>query len=159
MPDEAIMAAALVLTAFFGRFLYKHQKDRKTGKQRFIEKAKAAGNCTEGEYEDAKVHLGVDGSDNSHFRSDTLVVKYRYTVDGRVYRKSMPFQSPGKAGIDFPSYVQVYYDPRDPKKAVCPEEATWAHQHRSGCLVSIAGTLLFLGASFYLLRYAASLLW
>ena len=132
-------------------------KSRKTGKQRFIEKAKAAGNCTRGEYEDSEVSLGVADSNNSHFRNDTLIVKYRYTVDGLVYHKALPFQSPGRASIDFPSSVEVYYDPQNPKKAFCPEEATQAHQRRSGCLLSIGGTFIFLFLSFHLLRLIAGL--
>ena len=157
MSDELIMGAALILTVIFAVFFIRCQKKRKTGRQRFIEKAGAAGNCTLGTCEDYKLRLGVEESGSLHTRSDTMKVTYRYTVGGRAYRKRLAFQSPGKNSVDFPSTVRVYYDPRNPRRAVCPEEATWAHRRQTGCLLSIAATFLFLFLIFHFLRFLAGL--
>lgn len=155
--DEILTAIAMVLTAVFGVFFYKYLKNRKTRNEKFIEKAKAQGSCTEGHCVDSRLSFGAEESKSERFRYNSLKVKYRYTVNGIVYHKSLTFQSPGTACIDYPAKILVYYDPRNPRKAVCPEEATWEQKRETGCLICLIGTFLFLFVSFHLLRFLVGL--
>ncbi len=110
--------------------------DVKFGKAKFIEIAKAKGNCTQGYIIKDKFIPGDETSENEEIRSNTMRITYEYVVNGVKYKKKMSFQSPGMVTIKFPIVIDVYYDPRNPKKAVCKEEATRAIQQRTGCLLS-----------------------
>lgn len=153
MSEEIIMSIALIIAGIVGFVTYKKKIGGKTKKQKFIEKAARAGHFTTGHYESSKVILGAEGSSNVKYREDKLKVKYKYEINGIAYYKSMIFQSTGRVGTNFPSEVKVYYDPSNPKNAVCPEEATKAKQVRSGCFVTIGVTILTLAVSFYILRF------
>lgn len=153
MSDEIIVGIALAIAGIVGFFTYRRKVGGQTKKQRFIENAKRAGHYTEGEYVDSKVLLGNRESSNLYLKNKTLKVKYEYWVNGVRYLKTLTFQDPGKVSIDFPVSVTVYYDPNNPRKAVCPEEATKTQQLRSGCLVTIGATILALAMSFHILRF------
>ena len=153
MGEEIITSIALIIAGIVGFSNYKKKIGGATEKQRFIENAKRAGHYTVGEYADSKVQLGNYNSSDVYMRSKTLKVKYKYQVNGVSYYKQLTFQDPGKVSVDFPVSVTVYFDPSNPKKAVCPEEATKTQQRRSGCLVTIGVTILTLAVSFYILKF------
>lgn len=152
MTEEMITGIALVIAGVVGFTTYKSKIGGMTKNQKFIEKAKKAGHYTVGEYEDSTVHLGNYNSSDVYMRSKSLKVKYKYQVNGLTYYKHMTFQSPGKVSVDFPVSVTVYYDPQNPQKAICPEEATKTQQRKSGCLASIGIALLTLFVVFHILR-------
>lgn len=152
MEDYIIMGISLVITGIVSLFTYNRLKNKQTKNQKFIEKATRAGCYTSGHYETSKVILGVEGSSNVKYREDKLKVKYKYMVNGISYYKHVTFQSTGRVGTDFPVEIKVYYDPHNPKKAICPQEATKAMQVRSGCMTTIVITIITLIVVFNLLR-------
>lgn len=129
MTEELLTGLALMVAGVVAYLSRNIKLGSVANRAKFIEKAKAAGNYTIGKYVDSKRLLGNRESSNLVYRSDTLKVKYCYQVNGIEYFKNLQFQSPGKIFIDFPVDVTVYYDPKNPKKAVCPNEATKSMQH------------------------------
>lgn len=152
MKDYVIMGISLVITGIISYFVYGRQKNKITKKQQFIEKAARDGYWEVGVYDSSKVIRGIRESSNSVYREDKLKVKYRYTVNGITYYKHITFLNNGKVSARFPSQVNVYYDPKDPKKAVCAEEATKAMQVRSGCMTTMVITIITLTVVFNVLR-------
>lgn len=152
MREEIITYISLIVAGIVGFFAYKRRVGGANRRHRFIENAKRTGCYTVGECVDSKLQFGNPDSSSLHMRSNSLKVKYKYQVDGISYYKSMTFQDPGKVCIDFPISVTVYYDRNNPKKAICPEEATKAQQLRSSCLGSMGLAILALIVTFYLLR-------
>lgn len=114
--------------------------------QKFIKKAKAAGNYTTARSVSSKYRQGNRESGNDTFRYDAYTVKYEYVVDGIKYYKKIRFQSPGMVGVNYPIQVTVYYNPANPKKSVCQEEA--APNRSLGCL----GTLVIAVVVFFVVR-------
>lgn len=140
--DAAIMIAMIIGIAVFAyNFVFTFLRGTSKN-QRFIEKAKELGNYTEGKHVKTKIYSGDLTSDNLQQRSDVYEVTYEYVVYGKVFQKTMCFQNPGVVGGDYPYEVIIYYDSRNPKKAVCPQEATRAEQQKNGCLITIAVTIL-----------------
>lgn len=158
MNDEIIAGIALVIAGIVGFLTYKKKVGGMSKKQKFIEKAKRAGHYTVGEYEDSKIQFGNRDSADIYMKSNALKVKYKYRVNGIAYYKQLTFQDPGKVSIDYPASITVYYDPQNPKKAVCHEEATKSKQRESGCLVTIGITILTLFAVFHILRLLIGLI-
>lgn len=152
MEDYIIMGISLVVTSVVSFFAYKKLKNTPTRKQKFIEKSRQVGCCTTGYYESSKVILGVKESGNIKYREDKLKVKYKYIVNGIPYYKFITFQSTGRVGTDFPVDVKIYYDSNNPKKAICPQEATKAMQVRHGCMTTIVITVITLAIVFNFLR-------
>jgi hypothetical protein len=152
MTEEIITAIALAIAAVVGFFTYKFRMQGQTKNQKFIEKAKRTGHYTVGEYADSKLQLGVEDSNNARMRNKVLHVRYKYRVNHIEYYKKLSFQSIGMVSPDFPIRVTVYYDPRNPKKAVCPEEATKSQQRQSGCLMTILVTVATLFCAFHILN-------
>jgi len=131
----------------------------KSLKQRFVEKAEADGYVTEGVCIKTRRSLGTGKSGGFRaFKYDTLIVTYEYFVDGKRYLKKLKFQSPGMAFIEFPYKVAVYYSPNNPRKAVCKEEATVAHQQRNGCLLTIISTIITIKVVFEFLKSIGKIL-
>jgi hypothetical protein len=153
MTEEMITAVALLIACAVGFYTYKLRMGGQTKNQKFIDKAKKSGHYVVGEYADSKLQLGVEDSNNARMRNKVLHVRYKYQVNGIEYYKKLAFQSIGMVSVDFPIRVTVYYDPKNPKKAVCPEEATKAQQRQSGCLVTIVVTVATLFCAFHLLNY------
>lgn len=137
MSDEFFAGVSLLIAIFVTIPIYRFARYGKTKKRRFIERAQKLGHCVVGEYESSKVLPGDIHSSNPRLRSSSLDVKYRYTVEGIDYYKSIIFQSRGRIGTDFPNQIKVYYDARNPRKAVCLEEAHSSKQIESGCLTAI----------------------
>ena len=144
MGERVIMGISLAITGIISYFVYGRQKTKKTKNQHFIEKAASGGYCTVGTYDSSKVIRGIRDSDNSVERSDTVKVKYRYEVNGITYYKQLTFLKEGRISVDSPLEIKVYYDPANPKKAVCPQEATKAMQVRSGCMTTMVITVITL---------------
>lgn len=119
--------------------LYKKKFNKKGSKKnQFIESAKKKGCVTQGVAVSSKFQAGIRGHSNPTLRADSRTVKYEYRVDGKVYHKEMTFQSPGLTHVRYPDAVTVYYDRSNPRKAICPEEATKAQEVRAGGLGTIA---------------------
>lgn len=152
MEDYVIMGISLVITGIISYFVYGRQKNKKTKNQLFIEKAASGGYCTVGVYVSSKVIRGIRESSNSVERSDTVKVKYRYVVNGITYYKQLTFLKEGRISVDSPLEIKVYYDPENPKKAVCPQEATRGMQVRSGCMTTMVITIITLTVVFNVLR-------
>lgn len=153
MEDHVIMGISLVITGIITYFAYGRLKNKKTKNQQFIDRAARGGYCTVGVYDSSKVIRGIRESSNSVYRDDSLKVKYRYEVNGITYYKHLTFMNNGRISARFPSEVKVYYDPRNPKNAVCPEEATKAMQVRSGCMTTMAVFIITLTVVFNVLRF------
>jgi hypothetical protein len=151
--EEIITTIALVIAAIMGYLTYKKRMGGMTKNQKFIANAKQAGNYTIGQYDDSVLQFGNRESTNLYRRSDRMKVRYKYRVKGVDYYKTLFFQDPGKISIDYPYNITVYYDPQNPKKAVCPEEATKKQQLESGCLASMGITLLTLFVVFHVLKF------
>lgn len=153
MSDNLQFGIALVcgfivfIYSFIRLFIYG-----KTQKQRFIEKAKEKGWVTEGIFVDFKRRTYTRRSRGRNryrrkrygykrYRYDILTVKYEYFVNGKSYYKKLKFQIRKWDRAEFPHKVKVYFDPKNPKKAVCPQQATEAHQKENGCLLTILFTI------------------
>ena len=153
MSDELYAAIALAVAIAAGTITYKKCRSKGTRKNNFIERAKLGGYYTSADYVDSKVLLGNSESSDVYFRSKSLKCKYKYQVNGSTYYKYMTFQSPGKVSVDFPISTTVYYDPKNPKKAVCHEEATNIHRLRYAGLTAICVSFLTLFCVFHILRF------
>lgn len=153
VQQELYVVIAMVIAAFVGRKYYTNRvKNGKSKKQKFIENAKRNGNITVGEAVDVKIVLADRESSNPRMRSESRKVKYSYKVNGIEYFKHMTFQNVGRVSADYPFRVTVYYDPRNPKNAVCPEETSPANTRQNGCLVTIGITILTTFVVFHFLR-------
>ena len=134
MSEELRLAIALICGLIILSIGYiKLFLKGRSRKQRFIENAKAKGNYTTGKLIDSKLRLGNDESRNESFRYDRMKVTYEYFVNGVSYKKKMVFQSPGMVAVNYPYTVTVYYNPKNPAKGICKEEA----QRNAGCLGTI----------------------
>ena len=152
MQDRLITAIALAIAGVVAYLCRNLNWGSVVKKRRFIEKAASGGYCTVGVYDSSKVIRGIRESGNSVERSDAVKVKYRYEVNGITYYKQLTFLKEGRISVDSPLEIKVYYNPRNPKKAVCPEEATKAMQVRSGCMTTMVIFVLALICVRYLLR-------
>lgn len=152
MSQEMMAAVALAVGIAVAIPTYRWARKKKTKSQKRLEKNKKAGRCAIGEYHSSKVLPGDLRSNDARMRHDSLLVKYKYTVNGMDYYKTMIFQSQGRIGTDFPKRVEVYYDAGNPKKAVCPEEAHPSTQIQSGCLTTIAITFIAMFLCFQIMR-------
>lgn len=123
MNETLIGCIALPIALFLCIRYNKWLKYRGSKKLQFIQRAKKKGAFTEGVKVDSDFYSGIRGHERRDVRTDSLVVTYRYMVNGIPYHKKMEFQSPGLLVIKHPEKVTVYYDPANPQKAVCPEEA------------------------------------
>ena len=126
-----LIYAAVFLYCFI--FVYWKGKSRK---QKFIERAKQQGNVTTGTKISAKVYQGDASAKSYNARSNTWVVIYGYMVDGVEYKRKVKFD--GGLGIpkaNYPVQVNVCYDPRRPKKALCVEEVSRVNYE--GCLITM----------------------
>ncbi len=152
MSDEFFAAIALVVGILVAIPTYRWARNKKSKNRVFLEKAQRAGCRTVGRYESFKVLVGNRESNDARFRYDSVQVKYKYTVSGIDYYKTMIFQNQGQVGTDFPDEVEVYYDPQNPRKSVCPQEAHPKQQIQSGCLTTIAITFIAMFLAFHIFR-------
>ena len=152
MSDEFYAGISVIVGFLVAVPFYRWSRHKKSKKTRFIEKAKKSGNCVTGEYVSSKVIPGDVNSSNPRYCNSRELVKYKYTVGGNDYYKKITFQTMGVVGTDYPNYVKVYYDPRNPRNALCPEEADPSQQIQSGCLTTILVTILAMFISFHLVR-------
>lgn len=152
MTDELIAGISLVIGFLVAVPCYRWSRHKKSKKRLFIEKAQKAGNCVVGEYASSRVLPGDLSSSNPRHRESSEIVKYKYTVGGIDYYKSLRFQTKGVIGTDYPYRVNVYYDPNNPRKAFCLEEADPSQQIQSGCLTTIGMTILAMFISFHIIR-------
>ena len=99
----------------------------KSRAQRFIEKAKRNGCKASGTLVKTK---SVRESTNYE---GTLIEKnvYEYVVGGRKYDMVLSFES--SVTKTPPNYITVYYDPKNPKKAVYAGKGSRSKQVESGC--------------------------
>lgn len=137
MKLEVITIISLAISITVGILSNKLLMGSKRGKHKFLEEAKKKGNVVQGILAGTKLLLGNEDSKNVRLKNDRIRATYHYTVKGKTYKKVMIFQSWGRVLPDYPASVQVYYNPSNPKKAVCPEEATESGRRQSGCLLSI----------------------
>lgn len=152
--EELIVVFSLIVAGIVCRKYYVNcVKNGKSRKQKFIEKAKINGNFTSGKFVDVKIILADRDSSNPRMRSESRKVKYSYVVNGVEYFKYMTFQNVGRVSVDYPFDVTVYYNPNNPKNAVCPEEATNAIHMQNGCLVTIFIFCLITFCLFHFLRF------
>lgn len=129
----ALIAGAVVLVVCYIKLFLKGRSFN----QKFVEKAKAQGNYTTATLIDNKLRLGNDESGNANFKNDRMKCTYEYTVHGVSYKKKITFQSPGMVAVKFPYTITVYYDPKNPSKSICKEEASQGSQRTTGCLGTI----------------------
>jgi len=123
------------IATFVYCFIFVYWKG-KSRKQKFIERAKQQGNVTTGTKISAKVYQGDASAKSYNARSNTWVVIYGYMVDGVEYKRKVKFD--GGLGIpkaNYPVQVNVCYDPRRPKKALCVEEVSRVNYE--GCLITM----------------------
>mgnify|MGYP004675663621 FL=1 len=138
----ALIAGAIVFVVCYIKLFLKGKSSR----QRFIERAKEQGSFVTATLIDHKRRLGNDESGNSYFQNDRMKCTYEYKVNGITYKKKLTCQSPGLVSIKLPYEITVYYDPRNPAKSVCKEEASQGAQRSAGCL----GTIIFAIVAFEL---------
>lgn len=129
----ALIAGAIVLVISYIKLFLKGRSYN----QKFIDRAKAKGNYTTATLVDNKLKLGNDDSGNANFKNDRMKCTYEYIVNGTTYKKKLTFQSPGMVAVKFPYTVTVYYEPNNPSKSVCKEEATQGKQRSTGCFGTI----------------------
>lgn len=89
-------------------------------------------------------------------REASMVIKYKYTVNGKDYFKKITFQSLGKVTIDYPTEVAIYYDSNNPGKSVSELEISRVNKLRSGCLGTVGKAILTLAVVFYVLKIVLS---
>lgn len=111
-------------------------------KQKFIQKAREKGNVVTGYYKDRKVHFGISSeTKNSTLKDDMIIVTYTYRVRNQDYEKSLSFEG-NAAWFEEPKEIEIYYDSENPRKTVCPLEASKNSQQGHGCLMTIIATFL-----------------
>lgn len=138
--NVALIVGAIVLVVCYIKLFLKGRSFN----QRFVERAKAQGSFTTATLIEHKCRLGNDESGSSYFQNDRMKCTYEYKVNGTSYKKKMTFQSSGMVSIKFPYEITVYYDPKNPSKSVCQEEASQGSQRTAGCL----GTIIFAVVAF-----------
>lgn len=126
----ALVAGAIVLVLCYVKLFLRGR----SFKQKFIEKAKAKGYFTKAALIDNKIRYGVSDSDNENFKNESMKCTYEYWVNGVSYKKKLTFHSPGLVAVKYPYSITVYYDPSNPSKSVCAEEASQGAQRTIGCL-------------------------
>lgn len=135
--ENLVTLVALVAAIFVSRVFFVNKIGKMTKKEQMIAQAKRKGNVAKGVCVDTKFVRGDMHSDHIEMREHSMRVKYEYRVNGVPYYKTMEFQSIGMAVTNYPHEVDVYYDGRNPRKAVCPEEATAEHHRQAGCYSTI----------------------
>lgn len=153
MSDSMAMNVALIvgLIVFVYNFVFVFLKGT-SKKQKFIEKAKKQGNYTTGRQCKVKVYKGDITSNDENIRSDTFEVTYEYTVGGKIYKKKLCFNNPGVVGSNHPYEVTLYYDEKNPGKAVCPQEASRLAQRQSGCFTTLVVTVITIELIYQVLK-------
>lgn len=134
-------ACAAVACAVSSRALFVNGKSKA---MRLRERARAAGCVARGEaletnYTGEAPHADRDRTNvaaQSH-----LHVTYRYVVDGREYRCGVVYRDRAVAVPNFDKYIDVYYDPADPSKAVPGNIDLESKQHKLGCYLTILITI------------------
>ena len=139
----ALIVGAIVLVLCYVKLFLKGSSLN----QNYIERAKAHGWFTTATLIDSKLRLGNDESGNAYFKNDRMKCTYEYRVNGIPYKKKIEFQSPGMVAVKFPYTITVYYDPKNPSKSVCREEASQGSQRTMGCL----GTIVFSAIAFVII--------
>lgn len=132
-----ITAAIVLIVCYIKLFLRGHSTN-----QKFVEKAKAQGNFTTATLINNRLRLGNDESGNANFKNDRMKCTYEYKINGISYKKKITFQSPGMVAVKFPYTITVYYDPKNPSKSICKEEASQGSQRTAGCLGTMALTAI-----------------
>ncbi|MGM9603114.1 MAG: DUF3592 domain-containing protein [Faecousia sp.] len=130
-------AVAIVISTILSCWYYKSVMKRGSQKQRFIETAKKKNCVTNAEYVDSIVIFGNRDSKDYNRSHSRIRVEYEYYVDGQKYTKDIVYQNLGGVSIRYPTTITVYYDPANPRKAVCPIEASSHDQRESGCLGAV----------------------
>ena len=110
----------------------------KSGKQKFVEKAKKKGNYTSAKIVGSKRRIGRASSNNMYTKNDSYLVEYEYFVKGIRFSKKVRFHTCGNMSADYPYETTVYYNPGNPRKSVLREEALPGSFRQTGCFITIA---------------------
>ena len=148
--DHIITLISTVVATYAAVCYFKDIKKNGNKKQRFIENAKKNNFVTTGTSVNVTKLYGDSESSDYNKRHDRVNVKYEYYVNGTRYFKYMWFLGGGGRTVDYPSSVNVYYDPKKPEKGVCAEEARLVHQMESGCL---GATVIWLTINIVLINF------
>lgn len=114
-----IVYMSLAIGFITGRKHYKKLRSGKTKEQKLAEWAKAHGYVIQARAVSSKYYYGIRDSNNAELRNPSISVSYEYTIDGKQYYIHLTYQNRGMVSIDYPVTVNVYYDPKNPLKAVC----------------------------------------
>lgn len=112
--------------------------------RRFVARAKARGCYTSGRHTGTKVVFDEASQDPEADTppNDFCIVTYRYYVGGKPYEHSLQVDIHRKRyGSNYPE-LTIYYDPRNPKRAVSEGETGSAPYRRQGCLMSLVLPIL-----------------
>lgn len=134
MGDEVIVAIALFVAVIVSSLYYKRVMNGGTRKQKMIERAKRKGNVTTAVYVNSKVLAADRDGESIRAQNRKLQAVYEYRVNGVSYKKVLHFINTGGVGLSCPNHMTVYYDARNPRNAVCAEEASEFTKRQSGCL-------------------------
>ena len=137
MSEQMMAAIALVAAFIVGRMHYKRVMSGGTKKNKLINKAKKQGCVATAYYVDSEVLRADSDGDSVRARNRKLRAQYEYRVNGIAYKKILYYINTGGVGLSGPPQVMVYYDAKNPKNAVCQEEASDYVKRQSGCLGSL----------------------
>lgn len=106
----------------------------KSKNQKLAEKWKLQGCVTVGTLIDSKfTHHGNTDLEGA-LREDSFKVRYGYEVNGKKHTITLHFTK------NYPTTVQVYYDPRNPERSIASSEITESKRVGHGCLITLIAT-------------------
>lgn len=88
---------------------------------RIIKKAKRSNSWIEGKLTDTSLRKGDGHSRCSYYKHNVMTATYQYDVQGKQFYKKIQFIEKGDIN-KYPTTVTMYYNPKHPKIAACPEE-------------------------------------
>ena len=131
-----VLAGIVFLICFFAFHL-----GGKSKKERFIEKAAAAGCIAKGVAVKAETRV-ADTDDHNRVTSPAATwVTYEYMVSGKKYNLALRFEGRCLSG-GYPQDVTFYYDKRNPQKALTGTEQSRLHEKQGRWVATIILTIL-----------------
>ena len=149
----AFLAAVITFVLLLIRFF--RLKDGKDAK--FKKEAERNGCVTTATMDSRKYIAGSGDNLTTIGGRDTFIVKYKYTVDGRDYYKTINYYKEYEGVMDYPLEITVYYKKSNPEKAYSEGEIGSGKGFRKqmGCTAAIWMPLVVMVIVFNLLKYVS----
>lgn len=120
---------------------------------RIIKKAKKSNSWIEGKLTDTSLRKGDGHSRCSYYKHNVMTATYQYDVQGKQFYKKIQFIEKGDIN-KYPTTVTMYYNPKHPKIAACPEELGITIESRAS---KYASMFVFVASSGIVLNLLLSL--